>query len=100
MLSSKAALNDVIGNDTDSSVAVMEPQVRILKDQWKLLLLVIINVIRSCCHVFPYDFSNKILRASSGHSDVSYEGSDYIKAVKIAKGDRVRGEQLLVSISN
>lgn len=56
LLSSKAALNDVIGNDTDSSVAVMEPQVRILKDQWKLLLLVIINVIRSC-YVFPYDIS-------------------------------------------
>ncbi|MFQ6660994.1 hypothetical protein Gotur_029302 [Gossypium turneri] len=53
--SSKAALNDVIGNDTDSSVAVMEPQ---------------------------------ILRASSGLSDVSYESSDYIKTVKIAKGDR------------
>ncbi|MBA0604845.1 hypothetical protein Godav_017479 [Gossypium davidsonii] len=55
--SSKAALNDVIGNDTDSSVAVMEPQ---------------------------------ILRASSGLSDVSYESSDYIKTVKIAKGDRER----------
>ncbi|PPR87110.1 hypothetical protein GOBAR_AA33578 [Gossypium barbadense] len=86
--SSKAALNDVIGNDTDSSVAVMEPQLKLraymapMLQTWVMADRGKLPVVASRLHNSKYGSltrcsimvvivitASSILRASSGLSD-------------------------------